>query len=372
MDPAREQLTIVAGGYELGGWLSSQVTRGVERLPSSFMVELTERFPGQVSEVPVLPGTTCQVYLSDDLILTGYIDLYRPAYDAERHTVTIAGRSKCEDLVDSAIDGNLPGIGWVFTAQTVGEAATRIARPFGIAVSLPDGDFAIPPPQTFPIMPGMTAYALLEELCRTAQCLLWDDANGNLVISGVGTTRAGSALVEGQNVENGEATLRTDIRYSDYQVIAQVWDVNSGHYSVTGKAYDQGMQSLGRYRLQIIPWEWPDTDGSYSMKRALWQAARNWGRGQMVRITVTGWRDANDQLWTPNTIVSIACPTLKIQDDYIISEVTWMRGERGTQTLLTCMLPEGLTPEPFLPQPPIPGLQEPAPSASSGNATAGL
>jgi prophage tail gpP-like protein len=362
INPAKEELTIVTGGVVLGGWLSSRVTRGVERMPSSFICELTERFPGQVSQAPVQPGASCQIYLSSDLILTGYIDVYRPAYDGERHTVTIAGRSKCEDFVDSAIDGSKPRISWVFTAATVGDAATRIGNLFGITVSKPDGDFAIPLPQTFPISPGLTAYALLEEICRTAGCLLWDDANGNLVISALGTTRAGSALVEGQNVEAAEVTLRMDNRYSDYLVMGQATDLGSGHISTSSTKHDPELPALGRYRVKVIPWEAPDQDQAYSDKRADWEASRRYGRSREARITVTGWRDMADALWYPNTIVHADLPTLKMQGDFAIAEVTWMRGERGTQTVLTIMPQQGLQPEPLIILPAIVGYQNPAPA----------
>lgn len=361
IDPSTEELTIVTGGVTLGGWLSARITRGVERLPSSFVIELTERFPGQVSAAPVQPGATCQVFLSQDLILTGYIDLYRPAYDAERHTVTIAGRSKCEDLVDSAVNGNDPGIGWVFTATSVADAATRIAKPFGVTVSLPDGDFPIPQPQTFPISPGMTAFVVLEEICRTAGALLWDDQNGNLVISAIGTKRAGSAIVEGQNVERAEVTLRMDNRYSDYIVLGQAPDTGSGHISPAAPpSHDPELPALGRHRVRIIPWEAPDQSEAYSQRRADWEAARRYGRSRAALVTVTGWRDAVGALWTPNTIVPVQLPTLKLSGDLAISEVSWCRGGQGTQTILTVMPKEGLQPEPLIVLAPIAGWEQPS------------
>jgi prophage tail gpP-like protein len=40
------------------------------------------------------------VALSGELVLTGYIDRYMPAYDKHQHRVRIVGRPKTEDLVD--------------------------------------------------------------------------------------------------------------------------------------------------------------------------------------------------------------------------------------------------------------------------------
>jgi prophage tail gpP-like protein len=73
------------------------------------------------------------------------------------------------------------------------------------------------------IYPGYTAYALLEELTRSVGMLLWDDANGDLVISKGGTGgRAGSAIVEGQNAERVSAVFAADQRFARYLVLAQV------------------------------------------------------------------------------------------------------------------------------------------------------
>src|ERR1700730_514843 len=97
--PDQEELVIKTGGLYLGGWTSLRVTRGVELLPSHFEVELTERFPGQINKVIVDPTSSCEVSLSGDLILTGYIDRYQPTYDKGQHMVRIIGRSKTDAFV---------------------------------------------------------------------------------------------------------------------------------------------------------------------------------------------------------------------------------------------------------------------------------
>ena len=61
------------------------------------------------------------------------------------------------------------------------EAAKRLAKPFGIEVSAPDGDLPLDPKQPFIIEPGQTIYQMLEPMARTAEALLWDDENGRLI-----------------------------------------------------------------------------------------------------------------------------------------------------------------------------------------------
>ena len=61
--PDDEELVIKTGGMTLGGWTGIRVSRGVERLPSGFVCELTEHYPGQLQSI-VMPGATCKVLLS--------------------------------------------------------------------------------------------------------------------------------------------------------------------------------------------------------------------------------------------------------------------------------------------------------------------
>lgn len=93
-------LTLVAGGQRLTGWESVSVTRGIEIMPSSFEIGLTEKYPGQAADIVVKPSDPCVVLIGSDPVVTGYIDRYLPAIAPRQHTERIHGRSNCEELVD--------------------------------------------------------------------------------------------------------------------------------------------------------------------------------------------------------------------------------------------------------------------------------
>ena len=73
--PDSETITIVTGGNTLDGWTKVQVERGVDKIPSTFSVETTERYPNDAKIASIVPGNSVQVYLSNDLILTGYLNI---------------------------------------------------------------------------------------------------------------------------------------------------------------------------------------------------------------------------------------------------------------------------------------------------------
>ena len=107
---------------------------------------------------------------------------------------------------------------------------------------------------------------------------------------------------------------------------------------------------MPRKRLLMIVQDPPGPEGKWAKQRAEWEVARRYGRSRTVDIIVTGWRDGSDTLWTPNTVVNVSAPNLKLDEDMIIARVTWLRGPAGTQTRLSCMPPQGLEPAPFIPQ----------------------
>ena len=81
-----DTLTLVAGGQRLTGWESVSVTRGIEIMPSSFEIGLTEKYPGQAADIVVKPGDPCVVLIGNDPVVTGYIDRYLPAMAPRRCT----------------------------------------------------------------------------------------------------------------------------------------------------------------------------------------------------------------------------------------------------------------------------------------------
>src|SRR5579872_4383016 len=116
-NPSDGDLTIVAAGRELSGWEMIRVTRGIERCPNDFEVQLSDS--GGSADVPAQPGDACQVYIGSDLVITGYVDVFNPSINARAHTVRITGRGKCRDLVDCS--ATYPG------GQIVGDTVSGIA-----------------------------------------------------------------------------------------------------------------------------------------------------------------------------------------------------------------------------------------------------
>ncbi len=335
-------VTINVGGMALSGWEKVTVTRGCERLPASFELAVTERYPSQPTQIVIQPGAPCTVMIGQASIIVGYVDRYEASVTPTTHTVAVTGRSKCRDLVDcSAVVPN-SAVG----SCTPMSLAQSLAKPFGISVS---GDAETPQLPQINIALGETPAEIIARVARYAVRLVYDDVDGNLVLAKVGTARHASGFAEGVNCQSWNVTYSSDDRYSEYiSVLFSMQTMqelgNSGN--LLGIAKDPGVST---YRPLIIVSEQFILGQSVALQRAQWEAQRRRGRSQALRVVCDSWFDSAGTLWTPNTLAAVSFPSVKLQAGamWIVSEVTYnLDPEGGTFAEVTLMPPEAFTVEP--------------------------
>ena len=333
-DPDLPRLTI--GRTAFAGWTALRVTRGIDRMAADFDISVTEGTAGMV----IPPFSPCTLSIGKDLVLTGYVDVRDPSYDADMHLVHISGRSKTEDLIDCS-----PEItGGQFKGYSLDAIARAVCQPFGIGLvvqtEMGDGfDDAT-------IERAETGYAFLERLCRLRGVLACDDAAGNLVLTRAGSQRAAGSLVEGQNIRRARAPINVSKRFSKYIVRTQhgiTADVEDVVTDIEGIASDSGCP---RYRPHACMGESQMTQAE-AQARAMWQAVFATAKGLQVEISVAGWRQSDGSLWQENQIILVVSPALGLNRDLLVVSVSFEVSEhRGKMTHLTLGPVEGYTPNP--------------------------
>ena len=332
----------------IGGWVSASVSRGIERFPSGFEVEFTEPYD-DADSVIVQPGDYVQVKIGTDTVLTGFVDRYTPAMSAGQHTVRISGRSLCQDLVDcSAYPPN--GQFSRLPDQTFASLAASLCGSYGIKTVLapntnPYGGRLLP---YLCIMVGETTYDVLERQARFAGVLLYDNPNGELVISGVGTNSAANGFEEGINVISAAALYSMDMRFSRYEsylTSMNLFSDSGDGANLNGTVLDDGVPRF-RYRANVA--EASSGDKNLAQRQVEWERNRRLGRSMQVRITTDSWRDSAGNLYEPNTLAKLDLPGLKLKPcAWLISDVTYKRGLQGTTCDLTIMPPAAFQIQPI-------------------------
>lgn len=335
-----DTLTLAVNGRRYDGWTSIRVTDGIARCTADFDIGVSERWANQDSPWRILPFSAAQLFAGSDLVLTGYVDTYAPAFAPDQHGVRITGRSKTADLVDCTPDiagGQYAGYGYDAICRAV-------AGLFDIGVVVEAAQAASVVADAT-IERSETGFTFLERLGRMAGVLLTDDAGGNLVLTTAGSTQASGRLVQGENILRASATITGHRRFSRYVVKGQ-------HGLTPGSATVQTQQEavaldsgVPRFRPRV-------TLGETQMSQAQLQQRVNWmcsyagGQAIKAQITVAGWRQPDGSLWRKNQIVGVKSSFLGIDADLLIAEVQLELSQDGSTTTLTVGPVAGYMPDP--------------------------
>lgn len=337
---ASDELTLRVNGAAITGWTMVAVTRSVERMPSTFDVSMTERFPF-AGAVIAKPGDKCEVLLGGDLVITGYVNRFFSSMEPGNHVLRISGRSMSQDVVDCSAEwpaGQIRGANALQVAQ-------KLSAPYGISVAA-----AADPGPTIPqfnLNIGESAYDVIERVCRYAGLLVYDKPDGSILLAQTGTMKAASGVVEGVNAQLASFEWKDDEQFSEYSVfglsINTSFDAGLLNQPL-GTAFDQNVK---RHRLRYSVAESGSAGHDLSLKRATWEAARRVGRAWKVTATVDSWRDSAGKLWEPNTLVSVSLPTIRVSaKELCLGAVTYTRDNRGTTAELVLMPRDAFLPQP--------------------------
>jgi prophage tail gpP-like protein len=342
-----DDLELLVNGVNYAGWESIGVTRAMDAAATAFTVTLTERWeggnslPAQVEPWPILPGDACEVRLGGVPMVVGYIDIFRPSFSADDHSINVQGRDKVGDLIDcSAVHSpdEWKNIDLLRFAQA-------LAKPFGVTV-VTDVDVGAPF-AVCKLQQGETAFKAIERYARQRRVLLMPNGAGGLLITRAGARRAQVALVQGENIKSASGTIDHSQRFSNYLVKGQAGyspeSDGETEAHIEGAVTDSGIK---RYRPMLLVAETGGTAGGLK-ERATWEANSRIGKSAGASITVQGWRQRpGGPLWEPGLLVNVRSSWLRMDGEMIIRQATYERGDGGTTTKLDIVSPQTFAPEP--------------------------
>lgn len=384
MSDGKNEVRLVVNGQEFGGWKSVKINPGIECQARKFELSVTDKWPGQTT-IPrrIRPFDACQVYIGQDLVLTGWVDATPIRYDGRSVSVGVKGRSKTADLVDCCpIErGQSTGVARQNTAwgdvkgpdgKTVPASVVRppsrsanqwrgmkletiaaaLAAPYGVRV-LAEVDTGRPIP-SHQVQVGETVFESIDRMMRLRHVLSTDNEKGDLVFIEVGSGGRATTLLEvGKNIQGGDAPLDYSNVYSTYIVKGQrsgsdaAWGedvseeegVDEEDTTDTSQAVTQDSRSK-RKRVLVMKQSGQADEGT-CQDRAEYERAHRAAKALETVYTVGGWRQDDGTLWLPNLIVPVRDPIVGFSADFVIAEVTWMLDEHGQRTDIRVGPPDG-------------------------------
>jgi prophage tail gpP-like protein len=273
-----ELVRLTTGGRIYQGWTSISITRSIEAISGRFSLGLTDRWQGQDTPWPILPGAECTVKIGDDTVISGRVDSIAPRFDANSHTNSASGRDRTGQMVDcSAVHS--PGEWANIRLERI---AAILAEPFGISVKTEVDTGA--PIQLVKIQPGETSFETLDRHCRFCGVLPVSDGQGGLILTRPGKTRCSTALIQGQNVKSASLIDDVSDRFHTYRVRGSQpgsdFLTPEQAAAVEGTAIDAG-EPVGR-TLIVLP------EGSVDIARAKKTRTMGGNRQSRTRRVSTG------------------------------------------------------------------------------------
>jgi len=325
-----DEVALLVDGVLYSGWTEVSITRALEAASGAFSVTLTERWPGQTTQWPIFVGSAVQVYIGQDIVISGWVDQVAPTLTGSSHSITVSGRDRTADIIDcSAV--NRPG---EWRGKKIEAIAQDLCDPFGITVKAEVSTGAAIEKCT--LQPGETVFEAIERAIKKKGVMLTSDTDGSLVIIKSGSSRFSMQLKEGENLISVGGDFSGTDRYSKYIVEAQGDGYGESQKQIYASVEDKGVT---RYRPLCIMAEDQETQAE-AQRRAKWEASVRAARASVFTATVQGWKAGNEGIWKVNRIISIDAPSARAAGDVLIESITFLRGASGTTTALTLKRPD--------------------------------
>jgi prophage tail gpP-like protein len=324
-----EYVTVVAGGGIYSGFEKVQVRAGIDQASRSFGIQTTEMAIGFGSSYNFPPGTPIQILANGDLLLNGFVNMYRPVFDKHKHHVEIEGRCRAQDWVDSS--AKHPKSSW--KQKTPDQIAQELNKSgIGITAKVPLT------PDDWALYQGETGFKTIERMLRHQRATQMGTANGDIEITNASVAmRMGGALIEGHNITRAAGQLSDMRRFGETEVKGQSRKGKGDQSLRVNERYHDGGVKRERHKTLIHE---GDTTKSKAQKRAKHEAERAQGFSVRADIYVQGFRDDFGMLWQPNFLVLVESPMLKIFGDMLIESVLYSQDEKhGTITQLQLVHP---------------------------------
>lgn len=308
------------------------------------------RFQAVAEEGFALPfkgGDSCRVIVDGEVVLTGFIEIIAVSYTAASHSITIAGRDRTADLLDST----LSTISDLIAPITLKEIIEKVIKSIGLTLKVIEEvtteKFEAAQDVVAPEA-GQNAFKFIEKYTRKRQVLLTSNGDGDVVITSGTPTIARGAIqhiinAEDNNVISADFSFDTTERFNLYKFSSQLnpFAVNkAGDTKISSIVNQQGSTSDKEIRVGrqlVLKSEGPFSDDQNNI-RSKWEANIRKARSLRYSVVVAGYRvdpsDPGSPLWRINSAYPITDDFLGKEEAMLLNSITFIldnqNGERTT------------------------------------------
>lgn len=367
-------ISLEVNNQTYSNFLSYSIEKDIENLCGTFSLEISAS--DEFGDLPITPNDAIRVTIDGEPVITGYVDEMTIDYSAESHTISLTGRDKTADFVDSKLDSKTfsPPIGFEELLRKllriVGYQVVPIPTRIGLSatsnqISIINNYGPIPQFTTaegIQLRSSESAYELIKRCAEKRQILVNSDGNGNIVINRIGADIAPTILQNSKsesnnnNIKNGRARFSWQDRFRTYKIKSMTTQGNS---STNILFNNDSTVAPNSDPISTTPQVGTATDpdvratriysaiGSSAMtsadcrKRAEWEANIRKTKGFSYSCEVYGFRQnlneviAANPLWKPNQLVYIFDEFADLDNEFLIKSVNYTQDlNKGSITKL--------------------------------------
>jgi prophage tail gpP-like protein len=357
-------ITLSVAGVPYTSFKQIEVSKSLDNMVGVFSFRAVDpkgfRFPFKV-------GDSCTVRVDGEAVIEGYIDKIHGAFSAESHEITISGRDKTSDVVDSTIGGNItfkPPI----SLKSVIEQTLQKSGITGLKVV--DNVPGLAPFKAEDFVAskvGKKVFKFLEQYARKRQVLLTTNDLGEIIITRSPTAVENQYIINqfngnANNVIEAKFTYDNSSRFHKYQMWSQLSPMSlvdnfdaqrANRPDPSGTAPPAKDTSVQATQIATVKNEATDsqirntrtynkiaeqpTQQTTLADRAKWEGNIRRARSFTYNPSIQGFRyDRGSKLWALNTLVHVRDEFANLNATMLINEVTYMlSADRGSITKLS-------------------------------------
>lgn len=343
-----DSIVIEIDGIRYEGFKDASVFKAMDTIAGSFTFIATS---DDVSVFPIKNGSPCKVYVNEIQMIDGFVEKLAVSYNAATHFITVNGRDKTADIIDSSIEGNVE----FNTPITLEKIILNVLSSLGITnitVTSNIGTIkSFTKSELISGSVGQNAFDFIQAYCRKRQVIPAVDNTGNIILQRAGTEEIIRFLL---NKKSGEFNniISANIQYDNterFNVIKAKSQANTSSSDSSssnvvnniGSASDNNIRST---RMLTIISE--NSSDDFTVKdRAAWEVNIRRARSMNYTVNIQGFSyDNGKNIWMPNRLVNVIDEYSDISGQFLIRSVNYsLSNEAGSGSSLTLIVKDAYT-----------------------------
>lgn len=343
-------VVIESNGTRFTGWKRVTVTKSLDKMCGTFSFTSSAEVG---KSFPIQQRTQCKIIIDNVPVINGWVEKISVQLESDEHEVTVSGRDRTNDVVDSQLSQSIEFNPPITLTQLVEKVLSelhlddiKVIDNFNLKTFKDIAAESI----------GITAFDFIEKYAKKAAVMLTTDGFGNILFQRSTLDLLKTVLSTNRNARGqilNSSVVYDDTKRFNFYNVSSSGSAGSLHVfgteydskkiaDISGSATDKDIRNSRIYYFQS-----DDTqEDTQTANRAKWEANFRKSNSVVYTCDIQGFMPTNDQdkIWQPNYLVHVIDEFADINAQLLIVEVTYTQSlDEGSKVSLKLMPKESFT-----------------------------